>query len=84
MRPVFSDDVSIFNLFYYRATKALPCLDGGEILMKQPETKESKILTVKDEHIFFSLIEERMEQQGFELLDTFNPLARSMAPSELT
>lgn len=81
---VFSDDVFILNIFYYRATKVLPCLDGGEALMRQPETKESKILTVKDEHIFFSLIEERMEQQGFELLDTFIPLARSMASTELT
>ncbi|MFC2166303.1 hypothetical protein ACFLT2_15065 [Acidobacteriota bacterium] len=51
--------------------------------MRQSETKESKILTVKDEHIFFSLLEERLEQQGFELLDTFNPLARSLTPAEL-
>jgi hypothetical protein len=84
LQLVFLNDISIFNLFYFRATKALPCLDGGEILMKQPETKEPKILTVKDEHIFFSLIEERMEQQGFELLDTFTPSVRSMAPAELT
>lgn len=62
----------------------MPCLDGGEVSMRQHETKESKILTVKDEHSFFSLIEERLEQQGFELLDTYTPLVRSMAPAELT
>jgi len=59
-------------------------MDGGEVSMRQQETKESKILTVKDEHSFFSLIEEHMEQQGFELLDTYTPLMRSMAPAELT
>jgi len=52
--------------------------------MKQPKATESKILTVKDEDIFFALIEERMEQQGFELLDTFAPLPQSLVPTELT
>ena len=61
----------------------MPFLDGGEVLMRQPKAKESKILTVKDENIFFSLIEEHMEQQGFELLNTFTPLVQSMAPAEL-
>jgi hypothetical protein len=54
-----------------------------EALMNLPEAKESRILTVKDENIFFSLIEERLEQQGFELLDTFPPMSRVMAPAEL-
>jgi len=52
--------------------------------MKQPKATEPEILTVKDEDIFFSLIEERMEQQGFELLDTISPLAQSLPPAELT
>jgi len=52
--------------------------------MKQPKAAELKILMVRDEDIFFSLIEERMEQQGFELLDTISPLAQSMPPAELT
>jgi hypothetical protein len=75
---------SNFNLFYNRATKDLLCLDGGEVVMRQQEEKESKILTVKDEHRFFSLLEERMEQQGFELFDTYTPFVRCMAPPELT
>jgi len=84
MLAIFSCAVSNFNLFYRRATKALPCLDGGEVSMKQPKATESKILTVKDEDIFFALIEERMEQQGFELLNTFAPLPQSLVPTELT
>jgi len=40
------------------------------------ETKGSKILMVKDEKEFYSLIEERMEEQGFEVFETFPPLSR--------
>ncbi|MBN1223603.1 MAG: hypothetical protein JXB23_10155 [Candidatus Aminicenantes bacterium] len=39
--------------------------------MQKSEKDESKVMTVRDERAFFSLIEERLERQGFELLDTF-------------
>jgi len=40
--------------------------------MQTLEKDESKIVTVKDEKTFFSLIEERLERQGYVLLDTFD------------
>ena len=52
--------------------------------MRQTKTEKSKILTVKDEHIFFTLIEEHLEQQGFELLETFTPAAQRTDSAELT
>jgi hypothetical protein len=55
-----------------------------EVSMTQTKAQESKILTVGDEHTFFSLIEERLEQQGFELLDTFNSPVQRTASAELT
>jgi hypothetical protein len=48
--------------------------NGDHISMRQIKTEESKVLTFSDEHAFFTLIEERLEQQGFELLDTLSPL----------
>ena len=39
-------------------------------MKEQMETKGSKILLVKDEKEFYSLIEERMEKQGFEVFET--------------
>jgi len=61
----------VFNLFLQGATKDLLGLEGSEALMQKKEKKEFEMLTVKDEKAFFSLIEERMERQGFKLLDTF-------------
>jgi len=61
-----------FNLFIQRATKDLLGLEGSEALMQKKEKKEFEMLKVKDERAFFSLIEERLEGQGFKLLDTFN------------
>ena len=62
----------------------MPCLDGGEVSMRQTKAEESKMLTVKDEHIFFTLIEEHLEQQGFELLETFTPAAQRINSADLT
>jgi DNA-binding response OmpR family regulator len=45
-------------------------------LKEQLETKGSKILWVKDEKEFYSLIEELMEEQGFEVFETSPPLSR--------
>jgi len=45
-------------------------------LKEQLETKGSNILMVKDEKEFYSLIEERMEEQGFEVFETYPPLSR--------
>jgi hypothetical protein len=45
-------------------------------LKEQKESKGSKILWVKDEKEFFSLIEERMVKQGFEVLETSLALRR--------
>jgi hypothetical protein len=49
---------------------------GGFALKEQMETKGSKILMVKDEKEFYCLIEERMEEQGFEVFETFPLLSR--------
>jgi DNA-binding response OmpR family regulator len=40
------------------------------------EEKGSKILMVKDEKEFYSLIEERLEKQGYEVFETTPPLSR--------
>jgi len=61
-----------FNFFLSGATKDLLGLEGSEALMQTLEKDESKIVTVKDEKTFFSLIEERLERQGYVLLDTFD------------
>lgn len=49
---------------------------GGFALKEQMETKGLKIFWVEDEKEFYSLIEERMEKQGFEVFETF-PLLSS-------
>jgi len=49
---------------------------GGFVLKQEQEMKGSKILFVKDEKEFFSLIEERMEKQGFEVFETSLPSPR--------
>jgi len=45
-------------------------------LKEYKETKGSEILFVRDEKEFYSLIEERMEEQGFEVFETSPPLTR--------
>jgi hypothetical protein len=45
-------------------------------LKEQKEAKGSKILWVMDEKEFYSLIEERMEEQGYEVYETQPPLRR--------
>jgi hypothetical protein len=45
-------------------------------LKEQKETKGSEILFVRDEKEFYSLIEERMEEQGFEVFETWPPVSR--------
>ena len=55
-----------------------------EVSMKQTKAEELKVITVEDEHVFFALIEERLERQGFELLDTFSPLPQRETSAELT
>lgn len=47
--------------------------------MQKKENKEFGVLTVKDEKAFFSLIEERLEKQGFQLLDTFSQPSRQVS-----
>jgi CheY-like chemotaxis protein len=49
---------------------------GGFALKEQKESKGSKILWVKDEKEFYSLIEERLEDQGFEVFETSPPVSR--------
>jgi hypothetical protein len=49
---------------------------GGFALKEQMETKGLKILMIKDEKEFYSLIEERMEEQGFEVFETFPLISR--------
>lgn len=45
-------------------------------MKEQKESKGSKILWVKDEKEFYSLIEERMVKKGFEVLETSLALRR--------
>lgn len=40
-------------------------------LERQIETQEGKVLKLKDERDFYSLIDQRLEQQGFEVVETF-------------
>lgn len=40
-------------------------------LERQIETQEGKVLTLKDERDFYSLIDQRLKQQGFEVVETF-------------
>lgn len=49
---------------------------GGFALKIQMEEKGSKILMVKDEKEFYSLIEERLEKQGYEVFETTPLLSR--------
>jgi hypothetical protein len=66
----------VFNLYIPGATKNVLGLEGSEALMQKKEKKEFEVLTVKDEKAFFTLIEERLEEQGFQLVDTFNRSSR--------
>lgn len=45
-------------------------------MQQEREMKGSKILFVKDEKEFYSLIEERMEKQGFKVFETSLPSTR--------
>ena len=45
-------------------------------MKEQKESKGLKILWAKDEKEFYSLIEERMEDLGFEVFETSPPLRR--------
>ena len=40
-------------------------------LERQFETQEGKVLKLKDERDFYSLIDRRLKQQGFEVVETF-------------
>lgn len=40
-------------------------------LERQIETQEGKVLKLKDERDFYSLIDQRLKQQGFEVVETF-------------
>lgn len=51
---------------------------GGFALKEYMEKKGSKILKVRDEKEFYSLIEERLEEQGFEVLETSPPISREI------
>ena len=45
-------------------------------MKEKKESKGSKILRVRDEKEFYSLIEERMERLGFEVFETSQRLRR--------
>lgn len=45
-------------------------------LERQIETQEGKVLKLKDERDFYSLIDRRLKQQGFEVVETFVHLSR--------
>ncbi len=49
---------------------------GGFALKEYMEKKGSKILKVKDEKEFYSLIEERLEEQGFAVFETSPLISR--------
>lgn len=69
----FSGRSSIFK----NSHRLIKCFElGGFALKEQKESKGSKILWVKDEKEFYSLIEERMVKQGFEVLETSLVLRR--------
>jgi hypothetical protein len=53
---------------------------GGFALKEKKEGKGSKILWIKDEKEFYSLIEERMENLGFEVFET-QPLIQKESES---
>ncbi len=62
---------------FYDSPRLIVCLrDGGFVLKEQKEAKGSKILLVMDEKEFYSLIEERMEEKGFEVFETSPPPRR--------
>jgi hypothetical protein len=58
-------------------------LHGGFALKEQMETKGTGILFVRDEKEFYSLIEERMEDLGFEVFKTSPQLSRENDPIRL-
>lgn len=45
-------------------------------LERQIETQEGKVLKLKDERDFYSLIDQRLKQQGFEVVETFVHFSR--------
>jgi pimeloyl-CoA synthetase len=53
-------------------------LSGGFALKKHKEKKGSRILRVKDEKEFYTLIEERLEKQGFQLFKTSPSVSRDV------
>jgi hypothetical protein len=67
----------------YSSTKNVRFIHGGFALKEQMERKGSGILFVRDEKEFYSLIEERMEDLGFEVFNTSPPLSRESDPIRL-
>lgn len=50
----------------------LPAKRGGKAMDEIRETKASECRTLKSECEFFDLIEKKMKEQGFEVLETSN------------
>ncbi|MGD9345122.1 MAG: hypothetical protein PVH84_04620 [Candidatus Aminicenantes bacterium] len=45
-------------------------------MKERKERKGFKILRVRDEREFYSLIEEKMQEEGFEVFETFAPISK--------
>jgi len=53
-------------------------LEDGGSLKEQKEKKGLRILWARDEKEFYSLIEEKLEEEGFEVFETSPPLSREV------
>ncbi len=63
--------VSIF--FGFGRLTFLPERGEGNSEGEKMEAKVNRVITLKSEIDFFDLIEKRLEQQGFEVLETLTP-----------
>jgi hypothetical protein len=63
--------ISIF--FGFGRLIFLPARREGNSVGEKMEAKVSRVITLKSEIDFYDLIEKRLEQQGFEVLETLTP-----------
>jgi hypothetical protein len=47
------------------------------------EAKDQNVIKMKDEMDFFTMIEKKLEQQGFEVLETLPPDPQNVLPLEV-
>jgi hypothetical protein len=50
----------------------LPARRGANAMEKRKEAKVQELVTLKSEYEFFDLIERKMKERGFEVLETMN------------